>query len=164
MGLSRPTSRSYVFKCCDRWKIFLEEVFGSHHLFQKELEEEVSDLNDDLLATFGIYFEWVREHVSFFYLQLNLSKLDFLKVICVGHLVDDEVASLEPKGSSPSWGAQDDSVTMEKDELKAFPAGGCHHKGGNSRGRLTIWVFCGVPWPFVVIILFRFPCGNFCKC
>lgn len=60
---------------------------------KKELEEEVSNLADELVLTSSVYFERTRGQITFLYPLLDLSKLDFLKVICNGQLVDDETVS-----------------------------------------------------------------------
>lgn len=66
------------------------------------------------MSTSGIYYEWEKEQVSFFYPQLDLGKLDFLKVVYNGQLVDDEtVGSLEPEGSSLAKDTQDGDAANE---------------------------------------------------
>lgn len=65
-------------------------------LHQKELEKEVTNLTHEVVYTSDIYFGRVKEHVSLLYSNLDLrSQMDFIKVVCGGHLVDEEaVASL----------------------------------------------------------------------
>lgn len=67
-----------------------------------------------MVSIFGIYFEWVREHVSLFYTQMDPSKLDFRKNVCNGQQVDDEeVSLLETQSSSPSKDGLDVDLVME---------------------------------------------------
>lgn len=74
----------------------------------------MSNLTDEPVSTSGVYFEWEKEYVSFFYPKLDLSKLYFLKVVCNGELLDnEEVAPSEPKGPSFSKDTRGGGTTKE---------------------------------------------------
>lgn len=64
-------------------------------LHQKELKNIMLDLTDEEMCTTGIYLKQTKEKILFLYHNLNLSQMNFLKVLCVFQLVDEEaVASL----------------------------------------------------------------------
>lgn len=54
------------------------------------LEKEVSSLKDEIVAASDQYFEMAREHMEFFYPNLDLSQMDLFQVVRDGRLVDDE--------------------------------------------------------------------------
>lgn len=67
---------------------------------KNDIERQVSELNDELVSTSSVYFEWAKNPFFLFYRELDMSKLYFLQAVKDGKLVDEEVmASLEPKGS-----------------------------------------------------------------
>lgn len=57
---------------------------------QKNLEEEVYVLKEDLMQTSNIYFEREKEQVTFFHPGLDLISMDIFKVVSEGQLMDDE--------------------------------------------------------------------------
>lgn len=63
-----------------------------------KLNEEVPDLRDELVSTYGVYCEWEKK-VSFFYHLPDLRKMIFFKDISDGQLVDgEELPPWSPKG------------------------------------------------------------------
>lgn len=82
-----------------------------------ELEAEPSKLTGEVVSNSGFYFERAKKQVSFLYSQLDLSMMDFFKVVCDGQLVDKEMAaSLEPKDSASTKDTQDDGGATVGDE------------------------------------------------
>lgn len=49
---------------------------------KSKLEYEVSELKDDLVETFDIYFEREKEQVALLHSELDLSHMDIFKVVC----------------------------------------------------------------------------------
>lgn len=56
----------------------------------KDLKKEASSLKDEVVAAFGQYSKMAKEHVIFFYSNLDLSRIDMFNVVQDGWLVDDE--------------------------------------------------------------------------
>lgn len=54
------------------------------------LEEKISQLKDEVVATFAHHFHKARRHVVFVYSDLDLSLMDPFQVVRDGHLVDEE--------------------------------------------------------------------------
>lgn len=52
--------------------------------------KETSSLKDEVMAAFDHYFDREKEHVAFFYPNLDLSQMDLLKVVRDAQLVADE--------------------------------------------------------------------------
>lgn len=67
-------------------KRFLEEALISI----QGLEKEASYLKDEVLAAFDQHFKREKEYVSFFYLNLDLIRMDLFKVVRGCQLVDNE--------------------------------------------------------------------------
>lgn len=80
---------------------YLRKSQNTFLIHQKELENEVLELIDEVVSSSNIYSECPKKHVSFLYPNLDLSQMDLLKVVCGGQLVDEEVfASWYPKSIS----------------------------------------------------------------
>ncbi|KAI5430909.1 hypothetical protein KIW84_035159 [Lathyrus oleraceus] len=79
-------------------KKYLQDSLDALLLRQKDLENDVSDLKDEVLSAAGVYFEWSKEQVLFLYPNLDLSPLDPFKAVKGGAIVDEEsTTSLEPE-------------------------------------------------------------------
>lgn len=87
----------------------LYESLNATLLFQQALEAEVLELTDEVMSTYGVYFERFKEKIYLLCPTLNLSQMDFLKVVCDGELVDEEATTpLEPKNSAPDEDTHDE--------------------------------------------------------
>lgn len=65
-------------------------------LREKELKKEVSDLTDEGVSTYGVYFKCAKEQTFFLYPNMDLSHVEFLKVVHGNKLVGEKVVvSLE---------------------------------------------------------------------
>ena len=62
------------------WKKYLDITL----LRQKEIEKEVSKLTNEVVSTSDVYFKCAKEQVSFLYPNMDLSQIDFLKVVYGG--------------------------------------------------------------------------------
>lgn len=81
----------------------LQESMDVTFLCQKELDKEVWELTNEGLYTSGVYFEISKEEFLFLYLDLDLSFMEFLKVVHGGNLVDEEAVAPQKIGNpSPS--------------------------------------------------------------
>lgn len=67
----------------------LQEYMDSTISYKNKLDGEVLELTDVLVSTHGIYFEQAKEQVSLIYPDLDLRKLNFLKVVQDSQLVDE---------------------------------------------------------------------------
>lgn len=47
-----------------------------------------------MAETSNIYFERAKKHIAFLYLELDLSPIDMVKIVCDGKLVDVSDTSL----------------------------------------------------------------------
>lgn len=77
-------------------KKYLRDSLDIVLLCHKGLENELSNLNDDVVSAVDVYFERAKEQVFFFYPTLNLSPLDPFKFVKGGEMVD-EGAMTSPK-------------------------------------------------------------------
>lgn len=82
-------------------------------LYQQKIMTKVSKLNNEVVYTSDIYFERAKEQVSFLYPNLDLSQMEFLKVIYDGQLVDEEAEAFqEPKKYAPNKKTHDKGGEM----------------------------------------------------
>lgn len=88
-------------------------------LREKKLKKEVLNHTDEAVSTCGIYFEHSKMQILFFYPNLDMIPMDFLKVSYGRKLVDEEaVASLGLQNPSTLENAQGEGevkgeVTLE---------------------------------------------------
>lgn len=54
------------------------------------LEDEVSSLKDEVATTLAQYFQRAGRQATFFYLNIDLSKMDLFHMVHDGWLVDEE--------------------------------------------------------------------------
>lgn len=66
----------------------LQDSLGAALLCHKDLEKEASEITSEVVYAYGVYFDRTKEKVLFRLLDLDLSLLDFLKVVQDGVLVD----------------------------------------------------------------------------
>lgn len=85
------------------WEGTLQKPIDVALLLQKELEKEVSNLTDKAMSISDFYFVRSRENILFFYHNMDLSPMNFLKVVHGSKLVDmEELVSPEfEKYASP---------------------------------------------------------------
>lgn len=76
MALETQTHVAYTSK--------IKGYFNDSLSFVKRHEEELSTFKDDLVETFYTYFERVKEHASFLYQELDLSRWIYLR--CLGEV------------------------------------------------------------------------------
>lgn len=62
----------------------------------------MSELTDEVVPISNVYFESANEHIIFLYPDLDLSPMDFLKVICGGKMVEEDVVASPELGSLAS--------------------------------------------------------------
>lgn len=83
-------------------------------LRQVVLKKQISKLTDEGVSSSGVYFECVKEKVSFLYPNLDLSQMEFLKNFHGGKLVDEEaMASLEVTGPALIEDTHNKDVEMD---------------------------------------------------
>lgn len=63
----------------------------------------MSELNDEVVSASGVYFKISKVQILFLYPDMDLSLLDFLKVMWDGALVDEETMA-SPKIPTPVEG------------------------------------------------------------
>lgn len=88
-------------------------------------------LRDSLVETFYVYFERVKKRVAFFYLGMDLSLLDMLKVVYGSKLVEDtyDPLSVDPITSS----IKDAQVELEGDKVMEKTNSKVTHQGVTSK-------------------------------
>lgn len=74
----------------------LQRSLDAALLPEKDFEKVVSELTDEVVSTSNVYLECTKEKALFLYPNMDLSPLDFLKVVRSGELVDEE-AMVFPK-------------------------------------------------------------------
>lgn len=62
-------------------------------LHQEDLVKAMSNLSDEKMCTYGVNFECTVEHIFFLYPNLDLSQIDFLKIVYGRDLVDEETVA-----------------------------------------------------------------------
>lgn len=59
----------------------LEQSLEKALHYVKGLEEEMSSLKDEIMVTSSHYFEMAKEHVAFFFLNLNFRQMNLFQVV-----------------------------------------------------------------------------------
>lgn len=94
-------------------KKYLRDSLDVVLLCHKGLENELSNLNDDVVSAVDVYFERAKEQVFSLYPTLNMSPLYPFKVVKGGEMVD-EGAMTSPKPEH--FPVQEEGTTQEGGE------------------------------------------------